>query len=145
MTIIIYKPNKASYDSPKFFCPIIILNIIGKLFKKMIGEYLQFYIISNNFIHPCQLGSLKQRFITNIDIVLTHFIQSGQVKNLTTSILAFDITQFFPSQLLSLIMDKVELDRKISTFFKDYLVGRKMKYLWNNLISPLCSVDVGVS
>ena len=42
-------------------------------------------------------------------------------------------------------MDKVGLDQKISTFFKDYPVGRKMKYLWKNLLSPLCSVDVGVS
>ena len=30
------------------------------------------------------------------------------------------------------------------TFFKNYLVGRKTKYLWNNFISPLFNVNVGV-
>ena len=36
------------------------------------------------------------------------------------------------------------LDCKILTFFKNYLVGRKTKYLWNNFISPLFNVNVGV-
>jgi len=29
-------------------------------------------------------------------------------------------------------------------FFKNYLVGRKTKYLWNNFISPLFNVNVGI-
>ena len=36
--IIIPKPNKSSYDSPKLFRPIILLNMLGKLMKKVIGE-----------------------------------------------------------------------------------------------------------
>jgi len=31
------------------------------------------------------------------------------------------------------------------TFFKNYLVSRKTKYLWNNFSSSFCNVDVGVS
>ena len=81
--VIIPKYNKAIFDSPKLYCPIILLNtigklfkkIIGKLFKKIIGECLQFNIISNNFIHPSQLGGLKQRSTTDIGVALTHIIQ----------------------------------------------------------------------
>ena len=112
-TIIIPKPSKAEYDSSKFFYPIVLLNIIGKLFEKMIGKQLQFLMISNNFIHPCQLGSPKQRSTMDTSVTLMYFIQSGWVKNLSTSTLAFDISQFFPSlncQLLLLIIDKVGLD-----------------------------------
>jgi len=148
MTIIISKPNKAVYNSPKSFCLIFLLNTIEKLFEKMIGECLQFLMISNNFIHPCQLGGLKQRSTTDVGIAVTYFIYLEWVKNLSTSTLVFDISQFFLSlnyQLLPLIMDKVELDHKVSTFFKNYLVGMKTKYLWNNFLSPLCSVDVSVS
>ena len=50
-SIIIPKPNKESYDSPKVFRPIVLLNTIEKLIKKFIGERLQFHLISNNFIH----------------------------------------------------------------------------------------------
>jgi len=74
MTVLIPKPNKVVYNSSKSFHPIVLLNIIGNLFKKMIGEQLQFLIISNNFIHPCWLGNLKQRSTTDAGITLTYFI-----------------------------------------------------------------------
>ena len=60
--VIIYyipKPNKASYNSPKMFRPIILLNILSKLIERVIGKRLQFQLISKNVIHPCQLGGLK--------------------------------------------------------------------------------------
>ena len=126
--VVIPKPNKTSFDLPKLYCPIVLLNMIGKLFEKMIEEWLQYYTISNNFIHSSQLGGLKQRFTTDMGVTLTHIIWSGWIKNLTTSTFAFDIAQFFPSlnhQLLPLILDKAGLDCKILTFFKNYLVGRK--------------------
>jgi len=42
------------------------------------------------------------------------------------------------------ILDKAGFDSKISLFFQNYLVGRKMKYLWNNFSSFLFNVDIGV-
>jgi len=40
-SIIISKSNKATYNSPKMFQPIVLFNILGKLIKKVIGERLQ--------------------------------------------------------------------------------------------------------
>jgi len=51
-SIIILRPNKVLYDSLKMFWPILLLNTLGKLIKKVIGKYIQFHIIFNNFIHP---------------------------------------------------------------------------------------------
>ena len=145
--VVIFKPNKASFNSSKLYYPIVLLNTIGKLFEEMIGECLQFYMISNSFIHSSQLRGLKQRSTIDIVVVLTHIIQLEWVKNLTTSTLVFNISQFFlflNHQLLPLILDKAGLNHKISIFFKNYLVGRKTKYLWNDFISPLFNVNIGV-
>ena len=90
-TVIIPKPNKLVYDQPKSFCPIVLLNTLGKLIKNVIAERLQFLIVKNNFIHSSQLGSLKFKSTTNVGVTLTHIVRSGWVKNKTTSILAFDI------------------------------------------------------
>ena len=63
------------------------------------------------------------------------------------STLAFDIAQFFPLLnhcLLPLILDKVGFDSKISIFFQNYLVGKKIKYLWNNFSSSSFNIDVDV-
>ena len=74
--VIIPKPNKSVYDSPKAYWPIVLLNTIGKLSKKMIGERLQFHTISNKFIHQSQLGGLKQRSTIDAGVVLIHIIRS---------------------------------------------------------------------
>ena len=75
----------------------MLLNTTNKLFEKIIGERMQFLLISNNFIHLYQLGGLKYKSTTNAGIALTHFIRLEWVKNLTMSTLAFNIVQFFPS------------------------------------------------
>lgn len=90
-TIIISKSNKASYNMPKLFQPIMLLNTLGKLIEKFIGDRLQFQMISNNSIHQSQLRGLKYKSMSNVGIILTHFIHMRWVKNLSTSILAFDI------------------------------------------------------
>ena len=66
--IIIPKLNKLSYNSPKSFRPIVLLNTIGKLIEKVIGERLQFLIISNNFIHSSQLRGLKFKSTINVSV-----------------------------------------------------------------------------
>jgi len=77
MIIVIPKPNKSSYNSLKSFRPIVLLNTMGKLIENVIGEKLQFHVISNNFIHQSQLGGLKFKFTTDTGIAHTHFILTG--------------------------------------------------------------------
>ena len=87
------------------------------------------------------------RSTMDASVAFTHFIWSGWVKTLSTSMLAFNIVQFFPllnHQLLPLIIDKVRLSQKVLAFFKNYLVGRKTKYFWNGFQFSFCNIDVGV-
>jgi len=65
-SIIISKPNKTLYDSPKIFRPVVLLDTLEKLIEKVIGNYMQFHMISNNYIYSNQLGSLKQWSTTDI-------------------------------------------------------------------------------
>ena len=136
-----------SYDNPKAFRPIILLNTLGKLIEKVTAERIQFTVTSNDFIHPSQLGGLKFKSTSDAGTALTHIIRSGWSKGRSTSTLAFDISQFFPSlnhQLLVLILEKAGLSPKVTNFFANYLVQRSTKYLWNDLSSPSFEVNVGV-
>jgi len=147
-TIVIPKPNKELYNTPKAYQSIVLLNTISKLFEKVIGKRMQFLIISNNFIHPCQLGGLKQRSISDVGIALIYSIRNiGWIKHCTTSMLAFYIAQFFlllNHQVLSSVLDKASFDPKVPIFFQNYLVGRKTKYLWNSFSFSFFNVDIGV-
>ena len=76
-TVIIPKPNKPSYDNPKTFRPIVLLNTLSKLIEKAIAERIQFIVASNNFLHPSQLGGLKFKSTSDTGIALTHIIRLG--------------------------------------------------------------------
>ena len=146
-TIIIPKPNKMSYDQAKFFCPIILLNTLGKLIEKVIAERLQFTVVNNDFIYPSQLDNLKFKSTMDAGIALTHIVHSDWAKDKTTSTLAFDISQFFPSLnhcLLTLILEKAGLEPRVSSFFANYLVKKKTNYIWNDLLSPDFEVNIRV-
>ena len=147
MTIVIPKPNKSSYDSPKLFRPIVLLNTMGKLIKKFISNRLQFHMIANNFIYHSQLGGLKLKSTTDAGITLTHFIYMRWIKYISTSILVFNIVQFFPSlnhHLLSLILKKASVNSHIVRFFSNYLVNRRTQYVWNNFSSHFVDINMGV-
>ena len=128
--IVISKPNKKLYNLPKVFRPIVLLNIVSKLIKKVIGERLQFNTASNEFIYPSQLGSLKFKSTVDAGIALTYIIHTSWVKNLSTSTLAFDIAQFFSLLnhcLLSLIMRKAGFDNHIISFLPIILwIGKQI-------------------
>jgi len=85
-TIIIPKPNKLSYDQAKMFCPIVLLNTLGKLIEKVVTERIQFTVTNNNFIHPSQLGGLKFKSTTDARVMLTHIVRSGWAKGVTNFI-----------------------------------------------------------
>ena len=131
-TIVILKLNKKSYNFSKAYQPIVLLNIIGKLIKKVISKRMQFTMISNNFIHLYQLGDLKQISTFDARVILIYFIHIRQIKKYTTSILTFDIAQFFPLlnyHLFLSILVKASFKPKVLIFFHNYLVDRKTKYL----------------
>ena len=145
--VIIPKPNKPSYNLPKSFHPIILLNTLGKLIKKVIGERLQFHVGSNDFIHPSQLGSLKFKSTTNVDIALIYIIWLGWTRNHSTSTLASNIMQFFPSLnhcFPTRVIHKASLDSRVVSFFSNYLIDRKTSYKWNSFSSPIFNINVEV-
>ena len=143
LIVVIPKPNKQSYDHPKSFCPIVLLNMLGKLIEKVIGERLQFQVMANDFIHPSQLEELKFKSTIDVGVALMHMVCLGWVKNLPTSTLAFDIVQFFPSLnhcFLTCILQKAGLDSHVVKFFANYLTDRKTNYMWNNFSSTIFKV-----
>ncbi|KAF5309958.1 hypothetical protein D9619_010442 [Psilocybe cf. subviscida] len=51
LSVIIPKPGKPSYSAPKAFRPIALLNMLGKLIKKMLANRMQFNAVGLNIFH----------------------------------------------------------------------------------------------
>ena len=112
------------------------------------------YILSNN---SCAVGIL---FLADVCLSLhhcifwtgglvynTYLVQASWAKGLKTSIIAFDIAQFFPSlnhSMLTSILSHFGFANCIVDFFSNYLVGRFTQYSWNSFLSGACDADVGI-
>ena len=95
--MIIPKLGKPAYNTHKAFRPIVLLNTLGKLIEKMVARRLQFDTIKYGILYPNQLGGVAQWSTEDAGVFLTYLVQVGQAKSLKTSVIAFDIAQFFSS------------------------------------------------
>jgi len=85
--------------------------------------------------------------MTNASIYLTYLICAGWLKQCHTSVIAFDIAQFFPSlnhNFLSICLKKADLNTNIRNFFRSYHSGRSTSYLWNGFTSSAFNTNIGV-
>jgi hypothetical protein len=104
-------------------------------------------MIKYDIVDPNQMGGVRQRSTEDAGLFLTHLVRSGWAQNLQTSVVAFDIAQFFLSinhQFLLEVLRKQGFNHKVTAFFGSYLVDRSTSYTWNRFVSDLRGTDVGV-
>ena len=146
-SIVIPKPNKMLHNILSSFQPIILLNTTSKLVEKVVNNRLQFHMTANGFLDPNQLGGIRQRSTTDAGVYLTYIIHAEWLRQCYTSIIAFDIAQFFPSlnhEFLSICLKKARLNTNVVGFFNSYHSNRSTTYTWNNFSSPAFNTNIGV-
>jgi len=102
---------------------------------------------ANGFLDPNQLGGIRQRSTTDAGVYLTHIIHAGWLRQYHTSVIAFDIAQFFPSlnhEFLFICLKKARLNTNVVGFFNSYHSNRSITYTWNKFSSPAFNTNVGV-
>jgi hypothetical protein len=128
-TVVIPKPGKPLYDTPKSCRPIVLLNTLGKMFEKMLSNRLQFEAAEHGVLHPNQFGGVCQNSTEDAGCFLTHVVRAGWCAKLKTSVVAFDLAQFCPSidhdvilSILDKILDKQGFAPEVVAFFRSYLI-----------------------
>jgi hypothetical protein len=77
VSVIIPKLGKPHHNTPKMFHPIVLLNTISKLFKKILAQRMQYDAVQLGIFHSNQLSGIKQRSTEDAGIFLTHLICAG--------------------------------------------------------------------
>ncbi|OJT07610.1 hypothetical protein TRAPUB_1516, partial [Trametes pubescens] len=148
VSVIIPKPKKDDYSRLKAYRPVVLLSCLGKLCEKVLAARLHFEGQKWGAFHPAQFGGTKQHSTVDAGMMLVHRIRQGWARGLDTSVLAFDVAQFYPSvnhRMLLGILRKQGFSTTLVKFLGQYLSGRSTAYRWDVLTSPLfVAVDVGV-
>ena len=113
----------------------------------MVARQLQFDAVKYGILHSNQLGGVAQESTKDAGMFLIYLVRASWAKWLKTSVVAFDIVQFFPSlnhSILTLILRHFGFPDCIVDFFSNYLVGISTQYSWNSFLSGVCDADVGV-
>jgi len=100
-----------------------------------------------NFNYKRETGKPLVKTASSVGIYLTHLIHAGWLRQCHTSIIAFDIAQFFLSlnhEFLSTCLKKAGLNTDVVGFFNSYHSNQSTTYTWNNFSSPAFNTNVGV-
>ena len=90
-TIVLRKPEKPCYDVPKVYCPIALLNTMGKLLTAIIAEQLTYYTEKYGLLPPMHFGGRPGRTTTDALYALTYKIKDTWRKKQVVSVLFLDI------------------------------------------------------
>nr|VWO98329.1 Phosducin domain-containing protein [Ganoderma boninense] len=149
VTVVIPKPGKDDYTKIKSYRPIVLLSTIAKWMEKVINERIQYDAHKYGIMHPCQFGSAWQRSTVDAVTYVTNHIQQAWRKKLVTTMVGFDVAQFFPSinhDLLIAICERRGFAPIFIRWLRAYFLPRSSSFRFGNDFSPpfACpSVGVG--
>ena len=139
MTIVIPQPGKDDYTKIKSYCPIVLLSTIAKWMEKIINKRIQYDAHKYGILHPCQFGSSWQRSTVDAIAYVTNHIQQGWWKKLVTTMIGFDIAQFFPSinhDLLITICSCCGFSPTFTNWLHAYFLPCSSSFCFGNAFSP---------
>jgi hypothetical protein len=135
---IIPKPKKPAYDIPKAFCPIALLNTLGKLLTKVLARRMQFDGQAHGLFHEGQFGGISKHATTDVGLILVDMITENRDRSLHASVLALDIAQFFPSihhGVLHIMLTKLSFHKDLVRVISSLLEDCSTTYRWDGISS----------
>ena len=146
-TVFILKPGKNKHD-PLSYRPISLLEILAKLYEKIISNRLLYYFEHNNLLSPRQFGFRPCRSTEqSINLITETLLENKRQKKLTL-IVTRDVEKAFDRMwhqgLLYKLNKTYKLEIEVTALFHNYLTNRKINPYFNNIQGPSFSPQAGV-
>ena len=107
--IFIPKPNaEEKTKTVKDFRPITLLNVLGKVFEKLVINRINKYLYSNNKMNNRQDGFNKQRSTIHSLHTFRNFIMKNKQRNCSTVAVFLDISGAFDNACWQLIIESLK-------------------------------------
>ena len=141
----IYKKN--CKNDPSNYRPVTVLNVISKIFEKVIYDQVEVYLTENNVLYCLQSGFRRSYSTDTCLIHLTDKIKYETDKGNFTGLVLLDLQKAFDTVNHKILLGKlgaIGLSENCVKWFKAYLSNRKQLTFANNTLSSETTVKCGV-
>jgi len=146
ITVVLRKPGKPSYEEPKAYRPIALLNTLGKLFSSIMADDLSHYCETREVFPKSQFGGRPSRSTSDSMLLLTHTIKEAWRRKKVASILFLDVQGAFPNVVKEVLIHNMRL-RGVPLEYTQttelMLTGRKTKLSFDDFLSNFIMIDNG--
>ena len=146
-TIVLHKPGKPRYDTPKAYRPIALLNTISKVLTSIIAEQLTFYSEKHQLLPVQHYRGRPARTTTDAMHALTYKIKDAWRKKKVVSVLFLDIEGAFPNAVNKKLLQNMtrrQVPTKIVQFTENLLRDRTTTLKFDDHTSETILITNGI-
>lgn len=144
---IIMIPKKYPALTPKDYRPISLLEVIGKVFERILNARLLIYLQLNNKFHPNQFGFVPGRSAEMALAILTELIAQHKAQGHQISLVQRDISHAFDTvwhEGLKYKFYQLELPSPFLRIICNFLTNRKGYISHGGIKGPVFDIKAGV-
>ena len=146
-TVVLRKPGKPRYDTPKAYRPIALLNTMSKVLTALMAELMTFYTETHQLLPAHHFGGRPGRTTADAVHMLVHKIKDAWRKRQVTAVLFLDIEGAFPNAVTSRLLHslrKRRLPEKLIYFAGLMLENRSTTLRFDDHTSGVIALDNGI-
>jgi ribonuclease HI len=146
-TVVLRKPGKLRYDTPKAYRPIALLNTMSKVLTAIMSELLIYYTETHGLLPALHFGGRPGRTTTDAIHLLTHRIKDAWRKRQVTAVLFLDIEGAFPNAVTAKLlhsMRKRGVPEGMIDFVERMLTNRSTILRFDDHTSEAILLDNGI-
>jgi len=145
-TVVLRKPGKPSYEEPKAYRPIALLNTLGKLFSSIMADDISHYCETRKVLPRSQFGGRPSRSTSDSLLLLTHTIKEAWRRGKVVSVLFLDVQGAFPSVIKEVLIHSMRtrgVPLEYTRVTELMLTGRRTRLSFDDFLSDPIAINNG--
>jgi len=147
ITIVLQKQGKPSYEAPKAYRPIALLNTMAKVFTAIVAENITRMVEKGRLLPDNHYGGRPGRMTTDVVHVLVDRIKRAWRKGKVVSILFLDVEGTFPNTVTDRLLHNLHKRRIPEAYVKiiqQVLVDCHTKLKFDDFVSDNILINNGI-
>ena len=147
-TLVLRKPGKLAYDIPNAYCPIGLLDTLGKLLSTLVAADLTFLAEKHELLPSNQFGGRPGCNTTDAIHMLTHTVKNAWRSGKVAATLFLDFQGAFPNTCKDQLIHNMKARRIPSCYIElisNMLTNRKTSIVFDNFTSDPIDIDNGTT